>query len=125
MKAWIGKSLIAIGLIHTLFGIVVFRGTLLMLLSEGLVNTVNAQPVREQAFWFLYAGFGWIILGVLIDSLERARIFLPGFLGWAFLAMIVVGVVIMPISGLWLFGAPTAAMLYRSRRPGGTARVPG
>ena len=34
---------------------------------SGLFNTVNGQPVREAAFWFLFSGFALMILGALVD----------------------------------------------------------
>jgi hypothetical protein len=113
MKAWIGKSVIGIGIIHSLFGFVVSRGVIGDLFSEGLFNTVNGEPVREQVFWFLFAGFAWLILGALIDWLERSGRPLPGFFAWALLAMTAVGVFIMPISGLWLFFIPTTGLVLR------------
>jgi hypothetical protein len=116
VKAWIGKSVIGIGIIHSLFGVVVFRGVFGGIFSEGLFNTVNGQPVREQAFWFLFAGFAWLILGALTDWLERSGHPFPGFFAWALLVMTALGVIIMPISGIWLFFIPTTA-LFRSHKP--------
>ncbi len=113
MKAWIGKSLIAIGMIHTVFGFVFMRTTLGVLVSEGLVNTVNGEPPREAVFWFLYTGFLLLILGGVIDWLERRQQALPGFLPWAFLVLTVVGAVIMPVSGIWLFVVPLVGLFLR------------
>jgi hypothetical protein len=115
MKAWIGKSLIGIGIIHSLFGFAVFSAIISVLISEGLFNTVNSQPDRERVFWFLFTGFAWIIVGILIDWLEINSSRLPSFLGWAFLAMTVIGVFIMPISGIWLFFGPIIGLFYRGK----------
>jgi hypothetical protein len=115
MIAWIGKSLVGIGVIHSLFGFVVFRGIINVLVSEGLFNTVNNQPEREQAFWFLFTGFAWIILGLLVDWLEKSSNKPPSFLGWAFLTMTVVGAFIMPISGIWLFFVLSVGLLCRNK----------
>lgn len=115
MRAWIGKSVISIGLIHSIFGFVVFRQVVGVLAGEGLLNTVNGQPDRERAFWFLFTGFVWLILGALIDWLERRRDTLPAFLGWSFLVMTVAGVILMPISGFWLFCGPTVGLFWQRR----------
>jgi hypothetical protein len=48
--AWIGKWLFAVGVIHSLFGIIFMRTTLSVLWSEGLLNTVDGQPAREAVF---------------------------------------------------------------------------
>ncbi len=113
MKAWIGKSVIAIGLIHSIFGLVVFRPTIATLLDERLLNTVDGQPDRERVFWFLFTGFAWLILGALIDWMERSGLRLPRFSAWVLLVMTGVGVVIMPKSGFWLFVIPTIGLFRR------------
>ena len=115
MLAWIGKSIIFIGIIHSIFGFVVFRSTIAELFREGVVNTVNGQPDREFAFWFLFFGFMAIIAGALTDWCERRFGRLPGFLGWSLLAMTVALVTIMPISGAWMLFVPSVAAIFRSR----------
>ena len=114
MKAWIGKTLFAIGVIHSFFGFFFMRGTLALLWSEGLFNTVNGQPRREAVFWFLYTGFLLVIIGALIDRLERSGFRFPAFLGWSFLALTTVGVLVMPISGIWLLIPPVVGMFHRA-----------
>jgi len=115
MRAWIGKTLFGVGVIHSVFGFVFMRSTLAVLWSEGLFNTVNGQPRREAAFWFLYTGFLLLILGALIDRLERSGFGIPPFLAWSFLVLTVIGGVVMPISGLWLLVPPLVGMFVRAR----------
>ncbi len=116
-RRWIGRWMIGIGVIHSLFGFVFLRGTLAVIWSEGLVNTVNGQPEREFAFWFIYFGLLALVLGGLIDWCEARRAGLPRFLGWALLGMAVLCAVIMPISGIWLLFPPAlGAVLARGER---------
>lgn len=114
MTAWIGKTLFAIGVIHTLFGLVFMRGTLALLWSEGLFNTVNGQPRREAVFWFLFTGSLLLILGALIDRLERSGSGIPAFLAWSFLVLTAAGAFVMPLSGLWLLVPPVIGMFHRA-----------
>jgi hypothetical protein len=114
MRSWIGKSVVFIGVVHSVFGFVVFRSTLGELVGEGLVNTVNGQPEREFAFWFLFFGFMAIIAGALIDWCERNFGVLPGFLGWSLLALTVVCVGIMPVSGAWAIFVPAIGAIMRT-----------
>ena len=116
MKAWIGKSFIIIGIIHTAFGLVVCHTILGQLVREGLFNTISGQYDRESAFWFLFSGFAIIIIGALVNWCEHMGRYLPSFLGWSFLAITVSGVVIMPLSGFWLLFVPTAGILLRGRK---------
>jgi hypothetical protein len=118
MKAWIGKSLLVIGALHSIFGFVVFRGVLGDLVREGLFNTVNIQADRNAAFWFLFGGFTLMIIGGLVDWAERKKIALPPFLTWSFLVLTAAGCVIMPRSGFWMLFVPIAGLLYRARKAG-------
>jgi hypothetical protein len=113
MKAWIGKSVFIIGILHSIFGLVVFRGILGGLLREGLLNTVDMQPDRNAAFWFLFGGFALLIIGGLIDWAEKKKLALPSFLRWGFAVLTVVGCVIMPKSGFWLLIVPTVGLFLR------------
>ena len=115
---WIGGWLIAVGVIHTLFGLLFMRSTLAILWSEGLFNTVNGQPAREGVFWFLYTGVLFLIAGVLIDQIERRHLAIPGFVSWAFAVVTVIGVFVMPISGIWLLLPPVVGLLIRWRQSG-------
>ena len=116
MKHWIGKSVLAIGLIHSIFGIVFLGRIFGVLLGEGLFNTVNGQMDREAFFWFMYFGFAMMILGAFINWNEQRGYPLPAFLGIALMAITLVAVIIMPASGAWLLFAPSIGLLMRQRR---------
>ena len=113
MNAWIGKSLFAVGVIHLLFGFVFMRSILVVLWSEGLFNTVNGQPPREMVFWFLVTGLLLLIVGGLVDRLETSGLGIPKFLPWLFLVLVIVGIIVMPISGIWLLVPPVVGMFRR------------
>lgn len=121
MRTWIGKYIAGIGILHSIFGLVMFRGTFADLIRDGLVNTVNVQPERGFAFWFVAIGLFWLLLGAVLDQYERGGHSLPRFLGSALGALSLTGVIIMPISGWWLFFIPASALLFRSRNRGGAA----
>lgn len=112
-RAWIGKSIIIIGAIHSTFGFVVFRSTLAALAGEGWLNTVNGQPEREFVFWFIAFGFLAIIFGATADWIERQNLILPKFFGWSLLALALVIVTIMPVSGGWLVFVPAVGAIVR------------
>jgi hypothetical protein len=115
VRAWIGKSIIIIGVIHSAFGLVGFRKTIATIFSEGLFNTVNGQPEREFAFWFVFFGLLMIAFGAFVNWVERQGIKLPKFLGWNLLALTLLIVMIMPVSGGWLLLAPAIGSVLRAR----------
>lgn len=112
-RPWIGKYIVGVGLIHSLFGLVVFRTTFADIARDMLFNTVGWQLDRGFAFWFVTVGFFWILLGLVLDHFERAGQPLPRFLGPALGALTLIAVVIMPLSGWWLFFVPVAALFFR------------
>lgn len=114
--AWIGKWLFAVGVIHLSFGVIFMHTTLALLWSEGLVNTVNGQPRREAVFWFLCAGIMLLLVGVLVNQAEREGLAIPRFVTWSIAALTLIGVVVMPISGIWLLIPPAAGMVFRRRQ---------
>ena len=116
MRAWIGKFISAVGVIHSCLGVAGLRDTFAEIIHEGLINTVNGQPDREFAFWFVAIGLFWVLFGAVIDDLERRNQPLPGFIAWGLGALTLVGVSIMPISGWWLLFVPVAALFRRGRR---------
>ncbi len=113
MKRWIGRSIMAIGLLHTVFGLITFRHTLTVLLREGMINTVNGQPEREMAFWFICCGLFMLVFGALIDYCESKGVRLPLVVGWGLLTISIIGVTLMPVSGFWLFFVPSIGAVIR------------
>ncbi|HVI47958.1 MAG TPA: DUF6463 family protein [Chitinophaga sp.] len=116
MKPWIGRAVIIIGIIHNVVGIFLFRKVLQAIFSEGLLNSIHGEWDREAAFWFIISGFMMMIVGGLIQRAEREQRALPDFLGWGMLAMVIVAVCIMPVSGWWLLLIPTGGVIWRSRK---------
>ena len=124
MKSWVGRSILVIGMLHTLVGVVAFHEVLFSILREGLFNTIplNQQPERETAFWFLFTGLSLLIIGGLVVWIERNNMDTPAFLSWSFLSITTVGAIIMPVSGFWLLFIPTIG-LFRRRRKSGADRI--
>ena len=117
MKEWIGKSLLGIGMLHTLVGVVLLLPLVGgELLSDGVFNTINGQPKREAFLWFLFAGFLLMTLGGLINFMEKTGQPLPDFLGWTLLSITVFALILSPLSGVWLILIPAVALRLKNKK---------
>lgn len=109
----VGWSLVIIGIIHNLFGIVVGWRVLLDAADAGLIGVWDTQPAHGRIFWFLVTGFALIAIGLLATRLERSGVAIP----WSFIVLFglltLTGVVLMPASGFWLLLFPVAVCLLR------------
>jgi Family of unknown function (DUF6463) len=112
VRRWVGRYLIAVGLVHSAAGIVLYWQPLVAIIRAGAWNSIDPHFDRNTVFWFLVAGVLVVMIGGLVDWLESRRLVPPRFLGYGLAAFAVVGVFLMPISGFWLF-LPAAAALSR------------
>lgn len=114
MKHWIGRWLIGISIIHTLFAAVIFGKVLLSVAQRGVFNTVGTDPMVGAVVWFVLFGAALFICGLAVSALERSSPNpLPKSLGWSLLALATLGVFLMPASGFWLAFPPAIAVLAR------------
>lgn len=121
MKAWIGKSVMAVAIGHTLVGLNVFSPALGTFLDDGIVNTstIGQSPEREAAFWFLFAGFAILVIGGLVDYLEKHDLPIPLFVGVSAAVLTIIGIIVMPVSGFWLMTVPLVGLAWRARQQHG------
>ncbi|MFQ5640249.1 MAG: DUF6463 family protein [bacterium] len=103
MKRWIGRWLIVVASMHTIFGVFGFgvvpmADSLDGIFADGFVNSLREDTGRWVIIWFLLFGFLLFILGLLLDWAEmndnRA---LPASLGWSMIALIVTGALLIPV----------------------------
>lgn len=110
-----GRLLMAIAVIHALFGLWFGRGPLLGIARDGFLNAIDPFPDRQLVFWFLFASPMLWLLGQLVSwTAERGAP--PTFLGWGLLLLVVVCGAMMPASGFWLALAPAGMLVSASRR---------
>ena len=118
VRIWIGRSILLVALIHTVFGVFFFGGGFAAALRAGAFDVVSlaAAPSADGiAFWFFVSGVLAFMLGGLVHYLERLGIAFPVFLPWGLLALTVAGCFLMPVSAWWLLFAPVVGMFVRQR----------
>lgn len=113
MKAWIGRWLVGVALVHTALSLVVFREVFASVLSRGVLATVSSDVATGLAAWCVLFGGALLLCGLAISALERAASGapLPKSLGWGLLTLALAGVILMPASGFWLAFPPALAVL--------------
>jgi len=116
-RPWMGRWLLAVAALHTLFGLLVFAGPLRQLLRLGLFDAVGTDPLMAAVTWFLLFGAPLALLGQALTLLERqAAVVDPASLrplGWGLLGLGTLGIVLMPASGFWLLLPVVWALLRR------------
>lgn len=94
-----GYLLLVTGSLHTLLGIMSFSPQLSEMAREGVIGTAETSVERALALWFLVAGVGLILMGLLALGYREP---LPAAFGWGLLALSVGGILLTPVSGFWL-----------------------
>ena len=114
---WIGLWLIAVAALHTVFAIVVFHATFADIIQRGVWNSIGEDPMRGAVAWFLIAGGFFLVCGIAIDALEKAGSVEPTrLLAWSLLLVVAIGIVLMPISGLWFMLPPVIGLFMKSKK---------
>ncbi|MEO1485897.1 MAG: DUF6463 family protein [Bacteroidota bacterium] len=125
-----GKILALFGIIHPLLGVspfafgeqfAGFAGQFFFKISEGLFEfpLLNGQMQYDNfaAFWFFYFGILLIPLGLLVHHVEKTTGNLPKSFIWAYLIVVLIGVYMIPFSGMTFLMLPHAIyMLVQQRK---------
>jgi len=133
MKINNGKIIIFLGVIHPLLGVspfafgkqfAAFSEQYFFKISEGLLEfpLLNGQMNYENfaAFWFFYFGLLLIPLGILVNYVEVQQGQLPKNFKWAYLAVVLVGVFMIPFSGMTVLMLPHALYMLRQKSSAAT-----
>jgi len=108
-----GILLIATGILHSVVGIIAMSNDLWAILKDGLLNAVGADVDRNLALWFLVCGIFIIILGqVLHHYIKKEQKPAPKFLGYWLLGVPIIGCIIAPVTGFWLFIPQALIILF-------------
>lgn len=106
MKLWkySGTFLTATGIIHTIYALFIGKDAFSEMLRNGLVNSIGENYSQGFAFWFLTCGIILILLGQTLQYyIRKEQKPAPVFLGYSILLLTIIGCIIEPVSGFWLF----------------------
>ena len=110
MDRFTGPVVALTGIGHAVVGLVLFNAPLTAILDAGFFNTIqppsyvaNPHFDRIAAFWFLIFSPVLVLLGQLTSRAVRRRDTHTLYaIGWYLLAIGVVGVAVLPVSGNWV-----------------------
>src|SRR5688500_713213 len=102
-RPWVGRSLLAIAAVHIAAAPAIYPESLRSTWDAGVVGAVEREPslvnLRGIGFWYVTAGIGVGMLGLLARDAERRTGRLPRALGWGLLGFTGWGVALVPKSG--------------------------
>ncbi|MBI4547829.1 MAG: hypothetical protein HY707_07615 [Ignavibacteriae bacterium] len=114
-----GPTLILIGVIHTLFGLIGGYSTWKEMAQIGFIDSVGSRiPHSSMIFWFTFVGPMTILIGHLCVRIEGIlQRPLPLFIGIELFILSTIGVVLDgPDSGFWLVLATAVNMIVAGKR---------
>ena len=108
-----GTMVLGIGVIHCLFGFVVFYDTWADIFRAGIFDSIGVDPMRGAVVWFFLFGLPVISYGTLLRWTEIQTGTCPTHVGWHLLVLMLCGVILMPASGFWLLLVPLLVLWKR------------
>ncbi|WP_272151443.1 DUF6463 family protein [Tenacibaculum aiptasiae] len=125
MKLTNGNIITLTGIAHLLLGVspfafgkqfAEFANTFFFKISEGLFEfpLLNGQMNYENfaAFWFVYYGMLLIPLGILANHIEKTNGILPKNFINTYLIVVLIGVFMIPFSGMTFIMLPHAIYMF-------------
>ncbi|MEO6216431.1 MAG: DUF6463 family protein [Sphingomonas sp.] len=97
--AW---TLIILGILHVIFGVIRFKLTLRAAFAEGFFGKFAADDSRRLAFWFIMTGPLLSLIGQLaLRAAQMPDVRAMQFISWYILGVGGLGVATFPKSPLW------------------------
>jgi uncharacterized protein DUF6463 len=117
MYRFTGQTMMLIGSLHILVGLLSQHGPLADIGRDGIFDAVGSHTDRQATVWFLVTGAALLLFGYVTNWAQRQTGTLPLALGWGLLAIAGAGLVLMPLSGFWLI-IPAAVLALAAARHG-------
>ena len=110
---------IAVSVVHGLGGVILYFEQWQEIAQAGWFNVIAPDPTapifpREDAFWFMFLTPLLFLIGELCLWADRRKFVFPISVGTILTVTMVVGIFLMPVSGIWLALPPSIIMLYSS-----------
>lgn len=125
MVAIAAYTMIALGALHVLFGVIRFRKPLGDACREGFIGRFEQSDARRLAFWFIAIGPLMSLLGwASLDVYKAGDLPLIATMGVTLLVVGVIGVLAFPRSPLWSLFPPSLMFIAGGFSPVAPAAQP-
>jgi hypothetical protein len=113
-----GIFLIATGLLHTIVAIIMGWDAFAGIIRDGLlINLTSRDCTHEFALWFFICGIFVILLGqVLHFYIKKEQKPAPLSFGYSLLVFTILGCMIEPGSGFWLFLPQALIIIFANKK---------
>lgn len=112
-----GNLLTATGILHTLVMLFIYGSTYVAIFRDGLWNTIGEDPLRNAAVWALMIGILLILWGETLQRYQnKTSLPAPVFIAYGMLAFALIGCIVMPFSGFWLFIPQALIIIIANKR---------
>ena len=111
-----GTFLVITGIIHTILALFLGKDAFAEIINDGVINVTGEILSRAFALWFLVCGIILILWGQTLQYyIKKEQKPAPLFIGYCILVFAVVGCIVEPISGFWLF-LPQALIIIAANK---------
>jgi hypothetical protein len=117
----IGYLWIIVSILHGIGGVFFYFEQWQAIAQDGWFNVIAPNPFapifdREDAFWFVFLTPFIFLLGNLCLWANHRKLTLPMSVSSTVLATVLVGLFLMPVSGIWLALPPSIMMFWSSKQ---------
>lgn len=112
-----GTFLVITGILHCITAILINSKIYVEILRSGLVNINSKDYTIGFAFWFFMVGILLILWGATLQYyIKKEEKPAPLFTGYAMLLFAIIGCVMIPASGFWLFIPQALIIIVANKR---------
>lgn len=112
-----GVFLVITGIFHTIVAILINGNIYLEILKSGLININSKDYALGFSFWFFVIGVLLILFGLTLQYyIKKDQKPAPLFLGYAMLPFAIIGCLMIPSSGFWLFIPQALIIIFATRK---------
>ena len=111
---------IAVSVIHALGGVILYSTQWQEIAQDGWFNVIAPDPTapifdREDAFWFMFLTPFLFFIGRLCLWVHQQKLVFPISTGIILTGTMLMGICLMPVSGIWLALPPSIILIYSSK----------